>query len=65
MEPQQNEVILEEMEEGQLVFCGGDDPLELAAAIVLMALAVALLIPLALLTAAVVGLVTFSNVLSL
>lgn len=65
MEPQQNQVILEEMEEGQLVFCGGDDPLEQAAALVLLTLAIVLLIPLALLTAAVVGIVAFSNVLSL
>lgn len=47
------------------MFCGGDDPLEQAAALVLLTLAIVLLIPLALLTAAVVGIVAFSNVLSL
>lgn len=66
MEPEQNEVIIEEVEEGQLVFGGGrDDPVETAAALFLLIAVIAVMIPLAILTAAVVGLVTFSEVLSL
>mgnify|MGYP003344792814 FL=1 len=66
MEPEQNEVIIEEVEEGQLVFGSGrDDPVETAAALFLLIAVIAVMIPLAILTAAVVGLVTFSEVLSL
>ena len=54
------------MEEGQLVFGGGrDDPVETAAALFLLIAVIAVMIPLAILTAAVVGLVTFSEALSL
>ena len=66
MEPEQNEVIIEEVEEGQLMFGGGrDDPVETAAALFLLIAVIAVTIPLAILTAAVVGLVTFSEALSL
>lgn len=64
MEPEQDEIELEQMEERQLMpGCG--DPMEKAAAICLVISVILVMIPLAFLLALVLGLAAFSNVLSL
>ena len=62
-EPEQDEIELEQMEEGQLML--GGDPMEKAAAICLLISVILVMIPLSFLLEKLRGVAAFSNVLSL